>query len=147
MLLIYYFTCLLKRVYKTFTTSSLWSSWSSLAVVLHVWLRLKAEEQLLAWLCLKVGIRHRIHHHRLRGEMGVLLQRRRVGATSGEGGSGWKRWRLGVEKSLDWVGLKLLLLVMMVEMLLLLLKVVVVKMVMEVVMFKRHAVVTQTVLW
>lgn len=82
--------------------------------------------------------------------MGVLLQRKRVGETQcgsrGEGGGGGRRW-LGLEKSLDWVGLKLLLLLllMMVVVVLLLMMVMVVQMVM-VVMLQRHPVVTQPVL-
>lgn len=77
--------------------------------------------------------------------MGALLQRRRLGATwgssSGEGGGGKSRW-LCLEKSLDWVRLKLLMVMMMVVLMLLLMMV---KVVMVVVMLQWHPVVTQPI--
>lgn len=78
--------------------------------------------------------------------MRALLQRgRRVGATRWSGGSkgGWRRW-LALEKSLDWVRLKLLLLLLKVVMMMLLVMMMV-KMVKVVVMLQRYTVVTQPV--
>lgn len=90
----------------------------------------------MALLRLKVGTWHRIHHYWLGREKGVLLQRWRIGATQ----SGW----LGLEKSLDWVRLKLLLLLLLMVVVVLLMMMMV--QVMMVVMLQRHPVVTQPVL-
>lgn len=73
--------------------------------------------------------------------MRILLQGRRVGATQwssrGEGGGGGRKW-LDLEKSLDWVRLKLLLMVVVLLMMM--------EQMVMVVMLQRHPVVTQPVL-